>query len=118
MTLTDVITLDSTSTWTTVYASYPNSPNPTPNSADGSEIIVTVGQNAALAFSPMHVQAKPRDTLVFQFQSGVSLFRVSIDLIGILTRLRRATRSFKARLPHRAAPLSQVAVPRGVDSGL
>lgn len=69
VTLTDVITLGSTSTWTTTYVSYPNSPNPTPNSADGSEITIIVGGDGALTFNPMYVEAKPRDTLVFQFQS-------------------------------------------------
>jgi plastocyanin len=68
VTLTDVITLG-TSTWTTVYASYPNSPDPTPNSLGGSEIKVIVGGDEQLTFSPSRVTAKPRDRIIFSFMS-------------------------------------------------
>ncbi|EJD52132.1 hypothetical protein AURDEDRAFT_111594 [Auricularia subglabra TFB-10046 SS5] len=67
-TKTDVITLG-TSTWTTTYASYPNSPDPTPASVDGDEIKVIVGKDNQLVFEPAHVEAKPRDRIVFEFQS-------------------------------------------------
>ncbi|KZV88276.1 hypothetical protein EXIGLDRAFT_711578 [Exidia glandulosa HHB12029] len=67
-TKTDVITLG-TSTWTTTWASYPNSPDPTPNAVDGNEIKVAVGANGELTFTPAHVEAKPRDRIVFEFQS-------------------------------------------------
>jgi len=60
------VTLES-STWTTTYSSYPNSPNPTPASLEGNVILVTVGANGQLAYDPPHVSAQPRDTIVFQF---------------------------------------------------
>jgi len=68
VTKTDVITLGSES-WTTTYASYPGSPDPTPSSAEGSEIQISVGADGALVFKPAYVEAKPRDTLVFNFES-------------------------------------------------
>jgi len=58
-----------TSTWTTTYASYPNSPDPTPSSLTGSVINVIVGENGTLTFTPPFVVAKPRDTIVFEFQT-------------------------------------------------
>lgn len=58
-----------TSTWTTTYASYPNSPDPTPNSLEGSVIRVTVGANGILAYDPPHISAQPRDTIVFEFHA-------------------------------------------------
>jgi len=64
--VTDVITLAS-STWTTTYTSYPGSPAPTPASLQGNVIKVTVGGPGILAFNPPHVQALPRDTIVFEF---------------------------------------------------
>jgi plastocyanin len=64
--VTDVITL-ATSTWTTSYTSYPNSPAPTPASLQGNVITVKVGGPGVLAFDPPHVQALPRDTIVFEF---------------------------------------------------
>jgi len=66
VTVTDVITL-ATSTWTTTYTSYPNSPAPTPASLQGNVITVKVGGPGVLAFDPPHVQALPRDTIVFEF---------------------------------------------------
>jgi plastocyanin len=64
--VTEVITL-ATSTWTTTYTSYPNSPAPTPASVGGNIINVKVGGPGVLAFDPPHVQAQPRDTIVFEF---------------------------------------------------
>lgn len=58
-----------TSTWTTTYASYPNSPDPTPSSITGSVINVTVGGNGTLTFDPPFVTAKPRDTIIFTFMT-------------------------------------------------
>jgi len=68
VTKTGVITLG-TSTWTTTYASYPDSPDPTPSSVTGTEIKILVGNDSTLTFSPAYVVAKPRDTLVFEFQT-------------------------------------------------
>jgi plastocyanin len=68
-TKTTVVTLNPTSSWTTTYASYPGSPDPTPSSADGSEIKVTVGKDGGLTFDPANVVAKPRDRIVFEFVS-------------------------------------------------
>lgn len=56
-----------TETWTTTYASYPNSPAPTPASAEGQVIKVVVGgPNGKLTFDPSRVSASPRDTIVFE----------------------------------------------------
>lgn len=60
------ITLES-STWTTTYASVPNSPNPTPASLEGNVHVVTVGGNGSLTFDPPQLVAAPRDTISFQF---------------------------------------------------
>ena len=68
VTKTDVITLG-TESWTTTYASYPGSPDPTPKSTDGEEIQISVGADGALVFKPAYIEAKPRDTLVFNFES-------------------------------------------------
>jgi plastocyanin len=67
-TVTQTITLAS-STWTTTYASYPNSPNPTPASLQGNVIQVIVGGNDTLTYDPPHVAAQPFDTIMFIFQS-------------------------------------------------
>jgi len=56
------------STWTTVYSSYPNSPAPTPAAAGGNVIKVVVGGPGKLLFDPPHVAAQPMDTIVFEFQ--------------------------------------------------
>lgn len=64
--VTEVITLGA-STWTTAYTSYPDSPAPTPASLGGNVITVKVGGPGILAFDPPHVQALPRDTIVFEF---------------------------------------------------
>jgi plastocyanin len=66
--VTQPITLDSTSTWTTTYSSYPGSPAPTPASAGGTVHTVIVGGPGKLAFDPPFLSALPRDTIVFQFQ--------------------------------------------------
>jgi len=66
--VTSTVELDS-STWTTTYSSYPNSPDPTPSSLEGSVIKVTVGANGILAYDPPHVVAKPRDTIMFEFHA-------------------------------------------------
>jgi len=66
--VTQVITLGSTSTWTTTYASYPGSPAATPASAEGTVHTVIVGGVGKLTFDPPFISALPRDTVVFQFQ--------------------------------------------------
>ncbi|KDR85124.1 hypothetical protein GALMADRAFT_131858 [Galerina marginata CBS 339.88] len=66
--VTQVITLGSTSTWTTTYASYPGSPAATPASAEGTVHKVIVGGVGKLTFDPPFVSALPRDTVVFEFQ--------------------------------------------------
>ena len=55
-TVVATITLDS-STWTTTYASFPNSPNPTPVSLEGVTHNVVVGDNGTLTFDPPHIVA-------------------------------------------------------------
>ncbi|KAJ7181794.1 hypothetical protein C8R43DRAFT_1117134 [Mycena crocata] len=66
--VTQAITLDSTSVWTTVYTSFPNSPAATPVAAEGAVHTVVVGGTGKLFFDPDHIVAAPRDTVVFQFQ--------------------------------------------------
>jgi hypothetical protein len=61
--VTDTVTLGS-SVWTTAYESYPNSPAPTPVSAQGTEHHVIVGNNGTLTFDPPSIAAAPRDTVV------------------------------------------------------
>lgn len=56
-------------TWTTTYASYPNSPDPTPNSIQGDVITIDVGLNGTLTYTPNRISAKPRDTVVFKFHT-------------------------------------------------
>jgi len=63
--VTQAITLGS-STWTTTYTSYPNSPAPTPAAVGGQVHTVIVG-GASLVFDPPHMSALPRDTVVFEF---------------------------------------------------
>jgi plastocyanin len=63
--VTQAITLGS-STWTTTYTSYPNSPAPTPAAVDGQIHTVVVG-GSSLIFDPSHISAQPRDTVVFEF---------------------------------------------------
>jgi len=65
--VTQAITLG-TETWTTTYASYPNSPNPTPASPAGAVHTVIVGGTGILAFNPPHLSAQPCDVIVFEFQ--------------------------------------------------
>ena len=65
--VTDTVTLG-TDVWTTTYSSYPNSPAPTPASANGNVIDVIVGgPNGNLTFTPSRVSASPRDTIRFTF---------------------------------------------------
>jgi len=64
--VTATITLGS-STWTTMYESYPNSPAPTPN-AEPNVIKIVVGGTNGLVFDPPHVSANPRDIVMFEFQ--------------------------------------------------
>lgn len=66
VTVTATVTLAS-STWTTVYGSFPNSPAPTPASLEGDVHVVTVGNNGTLTFDPPQVVAAPRDIISFQF---------------------------------------------------
>jgi plastocyanin len=63
--VTQAVTLGS-STWTTTYTSFPNSPAPTPDSVDGQVHTVIVG-GSSLTFDPPHISALPRDTVVFEF---------------------------------------------------
>jgi len=64
--MTETISVDS-STWVTTYTSYPNSPAPTPASLSGMVYKVIVGGSSGLVFDPPHVQALPRDQIVFEF---------------------------------------------------
>jgi len=64
--VTQAVTLGS-STWTTTYSSYPNSPAPTPASAEGQVHKVIVGGPGKLAFDPPMIKALPRDVVVFEF---------------------------------------------------
>lgn len=66
--VTAEITLDSSSIWTTVYTSFADSPAPTPVSPEGAVHTVVVGGTGKLFFTPDHITANPRDTVVFQFQ--------------------------------------------------
>ena len=63
--VTQTVTLG-TETWTSTYSSYPNSPGPTPVSAQGVVHKIVVGGPGILAFNPTHVSAAPRDTIVFE----------------------------------------------------
>lgn len=54
------------SQWTTVYSSYPGSPDPTPVSLAGAVHVVQVGNNGSLTFEPPFVMAQPRDVISFQ----------------------------------------------------
>ncbi|KAL1658941.1 Cupredoxin [Schizophyllum commune] len=66
--VTETVTVEQ-STWTTTYSSYYGSPKATPVSLEGAVHKVIVGANGTLAFDPPFVQAAPRDTIVFEFQS-------------------------------------------------
>ena len=63
--VTVTVTVES-STWTTVYSSYPGSPAATPASLAGVQHVVKVGNNGTLAFDPPFVMAQPRDTITFE----------------------------------------------------
>lgn len=60
--------------WTTTYSSYPGSPAPTPNSAEGKTIKVVVGGPGKLAFDPPFVAAQPRDTIVFELYASIFIY--------------------------------------------
>jgi len=78
--VTQVITLGSTSTWTTTYSSYPGSPAATPASAEGTIHKVLVGANGNLTFDPPFISALPRDTIVFEFhQKNHTVTQSSFD---------------------------------------
>jgi len=64
--VTQTVTLG-TEIWTSTYSSYPNSPGPTPVSAQGAVHKVIVGGPGKLVYDPPHVAAAPRDTIVFEF---------------------------------------------------
>lgn len=77
--VTAAVTLG-TETWTTTYGSYPGSPDPTPASTTGNVIKVIVGGTGILAFDPPRVDAKPRDTIVFEFhQKNHTVTQSSFD---------------------------------------
>ncbi|KAJ3571580.1 hypothetical protein NP233_g3656 [Leucocoprinus birnbaumii] len=65
--VTQAVTLGS-QVWTTTYDSVPGSPDPTPAAAQGQVHVVKVGGPGILKFDPPHIQAQPRDVVVFQFQ--------------------------------------------------
>lgn len=65
-TVTQTVTYDS-STWTTTYQSYENSPDPTPIAPGGVVHTVTVGENGTLTYDPPFIQAAVRDTVKFVF---------------------------------------------------
>ncbi|KAG8928651.1 hypothetical protein FRC02_006633 [Tulasnella sp. 418] len=67
VTVTKVIELPS-STWTTVYGSYPGSADPTP-AVEPVVHKVVVGGSSGNIFSPSSVQAKPADIVMFEFHS-------------------------------------------------
>lgn len=67
-TVTQTVSWNS-SVYTTTYASYPGSPNPTPN-AEPKVYQVTVGANKALAFDPPRVSAQPGDIISFTFMGA------------------------------------------------
>jgi plastocyanin len=56
------------SIWTTTYASYPNSPDPTPASIEGQVWVVKVG-GSSLTYDPPSLKVKPRDKIQFVFQN-------------------------------------------------
>jgi plastocyanin len=68
-TVTATISLTDGSQWTTTYASYPGSPDPTPSTAAGIVYQVKVG-GAGLTYDPPSLQGvKPRDRVQFIFQN-------------------------------------------------
>jgi plastocyanin len=67
-TVTQAVTLGS-SVWTTTYASYENSPDPTPVAEAGAMHTVLVGANGTLTYDPPQLAANVRDTIRFVFQA-------------------------------------------------
>ena len=47
------------------YNSLPWSPNSTPLSTEGQVHVVKIGESGVLAFDSLHIQAQPRDVVVF-----------------------------------------------------
>ncbi|KAK7694506.1 hypothetical protein QCA50_001692 [Cerrena zonata] len=65
--VTATVTVES-STWTTIYSSYPGSPAATPVSLTGATHKVIVGSaNGSLTFDPPSLSAAPRDVVTFEF---------------------------------------------------
>ncbi|KAG8773169.1 hypothetical protein FRC15_002226 [Serendipita sp. 397] len=58
-----------TSTWTTTYESWENSPPPTPVAENGVTHTVIVGNNNLITYDPPSIVAAPRDTVRFVFQT-------------------------------------------------
>ena len=64
--VTATVTVES-STWTTVYSSYPGSPAATPVALNGATHKVVVGSaNGSLTFDPPTLVAAPRDVVTFE----------------------------------------------------
>ena len=98
-TVTDTVSLNN-QTWTTVYESYPDSPAPTPASAQGVQHRVIVGDNGTLTFNPPSLAAAPRDTIV----SGPTLQTIYPDFDIRVTRFSSSGR--RTTLLH--SPLSVI----------
>lgn len=63
------------SVWTSVYSSYPGSPQATPASLVGNVHQVTVGNsNGSLIFDPPFIAAQPRDTISFSLYVLICFF--------------------------------------------
>lgn len=66
--VTETVTLGE-EVWTTTYESHPNSPDPTPDAAEGIEHRVIVGGDGSLTYDPPAIQAAVRDRITFEFRS-------------------------------------------------
>ncbi|TFK41030.1 hypothetical protein BDQ12DRAFT_678771 [Crucibulum laeve] len=78
--ITQAVTLGS-QVWTTTYNSYPNSPAPTPASAEGQiHKVIVGGPGGKLTFDPPRISAQPRDIVVFEFhQKNHTVTQSSFD---------------------------------------
>lgn len=78
--VTATVTVES-STWTTVYSSYPGSPAATPAALNGATHKVVVGSaNGSLTFDPPTLVAAPRDVVTFEFhQKNHTVTQSSFD---------------------------------------
>lgn len=85
--VTATITLES-STWTTTYSSFADSPAATPASLEGVVHTVIVGGPGKLLFDPAHISAAPRDVIVFQLYESL----ISRCLLCLLVTLSIANR--------------------------